>query len=599
MLMYLLKSGACLAVFLMFYKLFLEKERMHFFKRYYLLGALVLSFAIPLITFVEYVTIQPVSYSVSPKPVVAQSLSSTEISENVSPIDTSIILWTVYTLGFLFSGWKFFRNLARLARRIRTNPKLRMKNITNVLLKEAVVPHTFFRYIFLNKKKFESGQIPHAVLLHEITHARQKHSLDILFIELLQMIFWFNPLLHLAKKSIKLNHEFLADQAVVTSGISSDTYQNLLLAFSSNAKTPELANALNYSSIKKRFTVMKTQTSRKSILIRTLLILPLLALLLYGFSTTIQIVKEQASVIVSQEGATKKETLVFDVLAKKYNATPKEKRSIPSGDLRTLENIYGKMTEEQKTDALPFPECTDPKSSNQEGATKNQVSEYNTLAKTYNTMLAGDGNIRLNKSDVDRLEYLHGIMTEEQRAEAEPFPDFPELPEPPLPPSPPYEIEKIEEHVEIDVREEIIKEIVEHQEIYDAIDIDQNTVKSISSNTKPPTYFSLQDDDVTIYLNGKKISYLEMMKMEEEGTITTMDISKEPNGKKIIKLNQSNPQPPAPPNPPKPKSPLELLQELEKDNVKIILDGKEIGYKEAEKLFEENTFNRVEVRKET
>lgn len=57
--------------------------------------------------------------------------------------------------------------------------------------------------------------------------------------------------------------------------------------------------------------------------------------------------------------------------------------------------------------------------------------------------------------------------------------------------------------------------------------------------------------------------------------------------------------PPAPPAPPKPKSPLELLKELKKDNVKIILDGKEIDYEEAEKLFEENTFSRVNVRKNT
>jgi len=136
------------------------------------------------------------------------------------------------------------------------------------------------------------------VILHEQTHATQKHSLDILFIELLQIVFWFNPFLYFIKHSIKLNHEFLADRAVLNKGIATSTYQNILLAFSSNAHTPPLANSINYSStrlielftkqsfgqVKKRFTIMKTHTSKRAVWLRTLLLLPLITLVLYGFS---------------------------------------------------------------------------------------------------------------------------------------------------------------------------------------------------------------------------------------------------------------------------------------------------------------------------
>src|SRR5690606_3931766 len=119
----------------------------------------------------------------------------------------------------------------------------------------------------------------------EYVHAKQKHSIDILVVELLQIVFWFNPLLYLIKRSVKLNHEFLADRAVLNRGTDTAAYQNILLAFSSHATTPTLANSINYSFIKKRFTVMKKQTSTQAIWLRSLLLVPLVAILMYGFST--------------------------------------------------------------------------------------------------------------------------------------------------------------------------------------------------------------------------------------------------------------------------------------------------------------------------
>src|SRR5690606_31829690 len=120
--------------------------------------------------------------------------------------------------------------------------------------------------------------------------------------ELLKVIFWFNPLIYFVKHAVKMNHEFLADQAVLNKGISLPTYQHILLAFSSNASESPLANAINYSSnrhaagvIKKRFTVMKTHTTKRKTWILSILLLPILALLIYSFSESEIIEKEVAS----------------------------------------------------------------------------------------------------------------------------------------------------------------------------------------------------------------------------------------------------------------------------------------------------------------
>lgn len=197
--------------------------------------------------------------------------------------------------------------------------------------------------------------------MHEQVHAKQKHALDILFIELLQIAFWFNPLLYLIKKDIKLNHEFLADQAVINKGTNTKHYQQLLLAFSSNTSHNQLANAINYSLIKKRFTVMKTKTSKTIIWFRSLIILPLLAILIYSFSIKHYVEYDNYSnEKIIQEKATQKQVDEYNTLAKKYNTQPEDKRIIKLKDVKRLEYLYGLMSGKQKANAEPFPNCPPP-----------------------------------------------------------------------------------------------------------------------------------------------------------------------------------------------------------------------------------------------
>src|SRR5690606_25657910 len=106
-------------------------------------------------------------------------------------------------------------------------------------------------------------------------------------------VFWFHPLIYFIKKDIKLNHEFLADQAVIKQGFSAKTYQNLLLEYASQPAN-SLISSINYSSIKKRLTIMKTHTSKTAIWLRSLILLPLVALLVYGFSERKEVVKDNS-----------------------------------------------------------------------------------------------------------------------------------------------------------------------------------------------------------------------------------------------------------------------------------------------------------------
>jgi beta-lactamase regulating signal transducer with metallopeptidase domain len=87
--------------------------------------------------------------------------------------------------------------------------------------------------------------------MHEFTHVKEKHSRDVIFIELLQTIFWFNPMLIFYKKAIQLNHEYLADEAVVRVYDNVPAYQLLLLDKTAYDCNAYLTSNFNYSVTKK------------------------------------------------------------------------------------------------------------------------------------------------------------------------------------------------------------------------------------------------------------------------------------------------------------------------------------------------------------
>ncbi len=371
---YLLKTIACMAIFLAFYKLLLEKENMHVFKRFYLIGTLIASLIIPNLVFTEYIESTIENEQIA-NAIVTNSVLDGNSPISVNVINTPILLISTYLIGVMIFGYRFGKNLFKIIKQIRTNTKIKSGNVTHVLTKKEIIPHTFFNYIFFNKIKFESNEIPLEVILHEETHVTQIHSLDVLFIEILQTVLWFNPLLYFFNKAIKLNHEFLADSAVLQKKINPSLYQNTLLSYlspdSSTKYKSTLTNAINYSSIKKRFTVMKSQTSKKAILIRSLLLLPLLGVMLLSFSSTNTVYQNQH-----------------------LNTTI----------------------------------------SSNEGATKKQVEEYNSLAKKYNAIIKSD-NVKIHITDVNRMSYLYSITTKDQRESAEPYPTIPPMPEAPEPES--------------------------------------------------------------------------------------------------------------------------------------------------------------------
>ena len=156
------------------------------------------------------------------------------------------------------------------------------------MLKEQVLPHTFLNYIFINKRDYKTDRLEQQILTHELTHVEQKHTLDVLFIELLITLFWFNPIFRYYKKAIQLNHEFLADDAVIQTHKNITEYQLLLVHKSTQQNNSYLASNFNYSLTKKRLLMMTTPSSRTSILLKKLMVLPLIAGFMFAFAQRVE-----------------------------------------------------------------------------------------------------------------------------------------------------------------------------------------------------------------------------------------------------------------------------------------------------------------------
>ncbi|MCP2026746.1 beta-lactamase regulating signal transducer with metallopeptidase domain [Flavobacterium sp. HSC-32F16] len=283
MITYLLKSGILLFVFYAVYKLLLENEKMFRFNRAYLLGSLALSFVLPLNIFsfgskflfgTKLIQLNEVVIQKS-----SQNLQSISYNDFLVPI-----LVSIYVLIVLFLIIRFLLNLYSFYKKIKESKTDLINGENVVLIDDAVLPHSFWNTIFINKSEFENGKIPNELIMHEKAHLVQKHSLDILFLEILQIAFWFNPLIILYKKAIKLNHEFLADEAVNKQFNSVSDYQNLLLDFASNKKTISLASNINYLITKKRLLMMTKKESPVNTVLKVVITTVICVFVLFIFS---------------------------------------------------------------------------------------------------------------------------------------------------------------------------------------------------------------------------------------------------------------------------------------------------------------------------
>ena len=281
---YFLKINVGIALFYAFYRLFLHKDTFFHWRRTALLGFLGISFLYPMLNLQDWVKAH--------EPMVAMAdlyattlLSEIEINEVTitAGVNWKDIAFTslkaIYLCGVILLSVRFIVQLTGIIRlRIRCKA-IQIQGIHVYALDKANGPFSFFHWIFIHPESHTEEELSE-ILVHELTHARQMHSIDVILADWMCIACWFNPFAWLMKREIRNNLEYMADQHVLQTGYDYKTYQYHLLGLAHHKAAATLYNSFNVLPLKNRITMMNKKRTKRIGRTKYLMFLPLAALLM-------------------------------------------------------------------------------------------------------------------------------------------------------------------------------------------------------------------------------------------------------------------------------------------------------------------------------
>ena len=300
MLIYAFRSALTLALLYTGFLVLLSREPLHRLNRLLLLFCLVASLVLPLI----HVTVDhPLSLLMMNREnetvvemQLADGLPMTEYDVNeVHPATTptevaaSEISWTdwihhIYIIGMLMTLIVLLVRTVSLLRLLHGGLRHTDAQGNTVILKRGQLPpFSIFSYIVMSVSDYEQHR--HTILVHEQEHIRLRHTLDILLVEAVRVVQWFNPFVYLLGRDLQEVHEYEADEAVINQGIDAKQYQQLLVMKAVGSRLQPFANNLRHGSLKQRINMMQRKKSPRWHALRAVFIIPATALAVYAFAS--------------------------------------------------------------------------------------------------------------------------------------------------------------------------------------------------------------------------------------------------------------------------------------------------------------------------
>jgi len=280
MLGYFIQVNVCLTVFYMVYVVFFS--RMTFFKsnRIFLLGSMVISFVIPRLdfSFAEIDYHLPTESLISTVRYQPLAIKTSEII--TSSADSGFSIFTiVYWIGVAFVLGRLFWSIINVIH-LRKGAEITSIKETRMVSTDIEQPFSFFNMIFLPKTGASK-----LVVEHELAHVKLLHWIDLMFVEIMAAMLWYNPIMIFYKRSLKMQHEFEADAYVLKNGAPLEQYLDCLMLHLQTGSSIQPISQFFSPSIKHRIIMMtKIKTSSKRLLLYVILI-PVACCLLFAFST--------------------------------------------------------------------------------------------------------------------------------------------------------------------------------------------------------------------------------------------------------------------------------------------------------------------------
>jgi TonB family protein len=283
---YLAEANLYLAVFYLTYCIFLNRDTHYQLNRFYLIFSCIVSFILPVLQIgvlrpVKHT--QPITHTVYtiPQAVTSAEQAPLPVVNTVAPAPTHHLslqdgLWYAYLIGLSVSFILLLVKLFTLLKLTR-NQSVKEHHHRLIRLPGTDIAFSFFNYLFIG----DGAQEANTMIRHELVHIRQKHSADILFLELLKIINWFNPFVYLLQNSLKSVHEYIADEQTTTSGMDALAYSSFLLNNAYGTGGSSVTHSFfNYNLLKKRIIMLNQQRSGNLARLKYLVTIPICAALL-------------------------------------------------------------------------------------------------------------------------------------------------------------------------------------------------------------------------------------------------------------------------------------------------------------------------------
>ena len=269
---YDLKVAALIAVFYLFYMLLLARETTHTLNRAVLLSGIALSVVLPLCIITFHRT-EVVEYSL-PSVTVASNVSAAMPQPMEQSFDWTVLLTVILLSGTLLRLVFIALSYRILNKMIRDSEKHTLQSGTRVCVVDApIAPFSWMRNVVLSRADWLSQS--DSILAHEEAHVRHHHSYDVVVVEVLTALQWFNPVVWFLRQELRTLHEYEADASVLSHGFDESQYIHLLMQKATGIKACALANGIHTPKTKKRIIMMLKTKSKRSTWLKALYIVPI------------------------------------------------------------------------------------------------------------------------------------------------------------------------------------------------------------------------------------------------------------------------------------------------------------------------------------
>jgi hypothetical protein len=278
---YLIRASISMSLLYLVYWLFLRRETLFEVNRFYLLTALLLSLVLPLVTIKYPVAVPADSLAEEPSgslqvvPMIQQGRGFFSAASAYLP--------AIYFIGVVLFFFRILWQFLILFILIVKNGVRDLGGVRVVYNRRFVLPFSFMNLVFMNPERIRESEFSD-IIAHEKVHIREKHWFDLLVVELMSIFLWFNPFIWFFERSIKQNHEYLADKGVVAQGFNVTRYHSVLINQFMGMEVIGITNNLNYSLNAKRLKMMNKKITPKAKAAHLLWALPVIALLLVAFA---------------------------------------------------------------------------------------------------------------------------------------------------------------------------------------------------------------------------------------------------------------------------------------------------------------------------